>query len=135
MSAFALLQERSSTFDRHTGLSCENRQELFVDLPVVVEDGASQLLFSPGKDRSVRVIDVAAREHLVAVAARVEEVDRLTAGYPVARRADVEGDALLGDDVRRFQHLAPVIEDEAGVMELPFHRLPDERDVVWLVGA
>src|SRR5215831_15186154 len=110
MSAFVPLHERSNTLDRHTGPSCEYRQELFVDLPVVVEDRASQFLVSPGKDRPVRVIDVAAREHLVAVAARVEEVDRLTAGYPVARRTDVEGDALLGDDVRRFQHLAPVVE-------------------------
>src|SRR5262245_56038143 len=54
MSAFVPLKERSSMPNWHTSLSCEYRQKLFVDLPVVVEDRASQFLVSPSKDRPVR---------------------------------------------------------------------------------
>ena len=45
--------------------------------------------------------DVAAREDLVAIAARIEEIDRLAARDPVPCRPDVERHALAGDDVGR----------------------------------
>ena len=51
----------------------------------VVENSAAQTVFGPGGDRAVALCQIAqAGKGFVAVAARVEEVNRLTAGDAVA---------------------------------------------------
>src|SRR5438552_10967511 len=115
--------------------SGKHREKVFVELAIVVEDRPAELVVGPGERGLVRVVDVAAGEHLVAVTGGIEEIDGLAPGDAVARRTDVERDAPFRNDVRGLQHLAPVVKHERRVMELVLHRLPDEGHIVRLVGA
>src|SRR2546423_6581075 len=71
----------------------------------VIEDAAAQLLLAPRRHRPIALGQVAqAREGLVAIAAGVEEVDRLAARDAVARRRHVETGLRLGHHVGGLQH-------------------------------
>ena len=84
----------------------------------MVEDAGPQLVFGPGRDRTIRLREVAeAREGLVAVAARVEEVDGLAARDAVAGRCDVDAGPGLGHHVGRLQHVMPRIEEVGDVVQ------------------
>src|SRR5208282_5393900 len=65
------------------------RSELF-NLMADARSSLADLVDRPDPLRVVRVIDEPGREHLVAVAGRIEEIDRLAARDAVARRADIE---------------------------------------------
>src|SRR5207237_10392358 len=68
---------------------------------------------------------VAAAEDLVAVARRVEEVDRAASGDAVAGRPDVDGYVVHGEDVAGPENLVPVVEEETEVVQLPVGTLHD----------
>ena len=73
-----------------------HREEALVDLAGVVEHRPAHLLLGPGDRLEVGVHPVAAGEHLVAVADRVEEVDGVAPGYAVPGRGHVDGHAVVG---------------------------------------
>ena len=50
----------------------------------------------------------------------------------MARWTDVERHILRRDYVGCSQYITPVVEDERGVVELSFHRLANEGDIVRL---
>src|SRR5271165_4178714 len=118
------------------GLSSGNdAQESFVELALVVEDSLADLGLVPGAGRQVGVISVAAGEHLVAIAGRVEEVDRLAAGDAVAGRADIDRNIVAGDDIGRVAHRLPVFQIEGNMVQLAGLRMFDEGDVMRLHAA
>jgi hypothetical protein len=63
------------------------------------------LIDRPRSLRVIGVIDEAAREYLIAVPRRIEEVDRLASRNAVPGRADVERDVIARDDVRGLANL------------------------------
>ena len=75
---------------------------------------------------------VAAGEDLVAVADRVEEVDRVAAGDAVAGRPDVDVDAVHPQDVGGPPDVGPAVEPEREVVEAAVGAA-GEGDVVGLV--
>ena len=85
--------------------SRNNAHEALVQFPLIVEDRVADLVDRPDALGVVRVIDEPAREHLVAVAGRVEEIDRLAAGDAVPGQADIERDVVTPDDIGRLADL------------------------------
>src|SRR5260370_21367426 len=106
-----------------------------MQLAVVIEDRPAQFCLVPRDGRLVRVVDVSAREYLVAIARRIEEIDRRAAREAVPRRTDFERHVMLRDKVGSLEHLVPRIEIERHVMESVLLPVTDERNVVWLVRA
>jgi hypothetical protein len=115
--------------------SGNDAHKALVQFPLIVEDRLADLVDRPDALGVVRVIDEPAREHLVAVAGRVKEIDRLAAGDAVPRRADIERDVVARDDVGGLADLVPGIERERDVMKLARLGAPDKGDVVRLVRA
>src|SRR5438270_2850914 len=107
-AAFAPMPDRHSprptpkarSFAARRFASREHREKIFVELAIVVEDRAAELVVGPGERGLVRVVDIATGEHFVAVSGGIEEVDGLAPGDAVARGADVERDAPFRNDVR-----------------------------------
>nr|WP_262377572.1 hypothetical protein [Pseudomonas veronii] len=84
----------------------------------MIEDTAPGLVLGPGHDRLVALRLVAEpRKGLIAVARRVEEVERLAAREAVARRRHVDPHPVLGHDVARLQDVVPRIEEERQVVQ------------------
>jgi hypothetical protein len=79
--------------------------------------------------------DEPAREHLVAVPGRIEEVDGLTSRDAVPGRPDVERNVIARDDVRGLPDLVPRIQGKRDVVEFGWLRSTDEGNVVRLVRA
>src|SRR5215471_18597377 len=92
--------------------SSEHREEALVQLAVVVEDPRTERLVVPGDPRLVGIVDIASREHLVAIPRRIEEVHRLSARDPVAGRTDVDRGSRAREDVGCPQYLFPGSESE-----------------------
>ena len=98
--------------------SGEDRGERVVQLAGVVEHALAERLGRPHRHRAVAVGQVATGEDLVAVARRVEEVDRLAAGDAVAGGADVDRHVVHREQVRGAADLDPVTEPEGEVVQL-----------------
>src|SRR3954452_25025672 len=74
-------RERGSRRGKGAGWSSGvHLHEAVVELTLVVEDGAPDVVLGPGQGGEIRVGPVSAGEHLVAGPERVEEVDGRTAG-------------------------------------------------------
>src|SRR6202044_461477 len=82
--------------------------ETVVELALVVEDRPACVVLGPGDHREVRIWPVPAGEDLVAGAERVEEVDGRATGDPMPGRADVAGDAVVGQDGGGVPAVGPV---------------------------
>ena len=115
--------------------SGNDAHEPLVQFPLIVENRLADLVDRPHAFRVVRVIDKAAGEHLVAVAGRIKEIDRLAAGDAMPRRADIERDVVARDDVGGLADLVPGIERERDVVKFARLGAPDKGDVVRLVRA
>jgi len=87
--------------------SGNDAHKALVQFPLIVEDRLADLVDRPDALGIVRVIDEPAGEHLVAVAGRVKEIDRLAAGDAVPRRAYVERDVVARDDIGGLADLVP----------------------------
>ena len=111
------------------GNSGGDGQEPLVQLALVVEDRLAELVRRPGDDGTVAEAAVAAGEGLVAVARRVEEVDRRAARDAVARRPDVDRHVVHRHDVGRLEDVVPAAHLEREVVQLHLRGLK-QRDVV-----
>src|SRR5918993_1695632 len=107
--------------------------EPVVEVALVVEDGPADVVLGPGDGGEVRVGPVAAGEHLVAGSQGVEEVDGVAPGDAVAGRADVDLDAVVGQDVGRLADVVPVVQPEGEVVQ-PAVGPGDHGQVVGRVG-
>src|SRR5262245_54671417 len=92
--------------------SGDDVEEVLVELAVGGVDPLRGPVHGPGDGPEVRARPVAAREDLVAVAGRVEEVDRFAAGDAVPGGAEVDR------DVARVQQGAPVVDVVGEVVQL-----------------
>src|SRR5208283_6210445 len=115
--------------------SGDDTHKALVQFALMVEDSLADLVDRPDPLQVVRVIDEPAQEHLVAVAGRIEEIDRLAARDAVARRADIERNIVTRNGVGGLADLVPGIQQERDMMKLAGLSAPDESDVVRLVRA
>src|SRR5882724_6302792 len=89
--------------------SGDDAHEALVQFPLIVEDRLADLIHRPHPLRVVGVIDEPAREDLVAVPRRIEEIDGLAPRDAMPGRADVEGNVISRDDISRLADLMPGI--------------------------
>jgi hypothetical protein len=82
-----------------------------------------------GEWLGVRVDPVAAGEHLVAVAAGVEEIQALAPGHPVPGRVGLDVHAVVRAGIGGAAQVVPVVHPEREVVQAPV-RAGDHRDVV-----
>src|SRR6266436_878760 len=91
-------------------------KEPIVQLFFVIKDALADLVRGPHAGRVVRVVTVAAGEHLVAIARGIEEIDGLPAGDAMPRRPDVKRDVVAGDDVCGMADIVPRLQQKGGVV-------------------
>ena len=70
--------------------SGDNGQEGLVQLAIMIENRGSKLGFRPCDRAFVGIVGIAARENFVAIARRIEEINRLAARDAVTGGADVD---------------------------------------------
>ena len=98
------------------------------------EDGAALLLIGPRDRREVRIWTVATGEDLIASAHGIEKVDGVAAGEAVTGGTNVDGHAVIGQDVGRSPNVIPIVEPEGEVMQAAVRTL-NERNVMRLGGT
>src|SRR5690242_17652264 len=90
--------------------SGDNAHEPLVQFALVIEYGLADLIHRPHSLRVIGVIDEPAREHLIAVPRRVEEVDRLASRDAVPGRAGVERTIIARDNGGGLPDLVPGVQ-------------------------
>src|ERR1700730_15410181 len=119
----------------YSGASGDDAHEPLVQFALVVKDRLADLIHRPHPLRVIGVIDEPAREHLIAVPRRIENVDRLATRNPMPGRAYVERDVIARDDVGGLADLVPGIQRERDVVKLGWFGSTNEGNVVRLVRA
>jgi hypothetical protein len=100
----------------HPTASGHDAHEALVQLTLIVEDRLADLIDRPYPLRIVGIVDKAAGEHFVAVAGRIEEINRLATRDAVAGRPDVERYVVARDDVGGLPRLGAL--DKGDVVRL-----------------
>jgi len=94
-----LVEMKPRKVNAYSEASGDDAHEPLVQFALVVKDRLADLIHRPHALRVIGVIDEPAREYLIAVPRRIEEVDRLASRDAVPGRADVERNVIARDDI------------------------------------
>src|SRR6516164_691208 len=89
------------------GGSGDNAHETLVQFALIVEDRLTDLIHRPYAFGVIGIINEAAREHLVAISSRVEEVDGLPSRDTVPGRRDVERNDIARNGIGSLANRVP----------------------------